>query len=317
MPETNILKRLLLPSLIAHMYMMTSSVQAQSSKADNPVLAGISSSFALPFGDLFDKPHESELRNLFDGFSVSLNTNIPIRRAIEEINSGNGSEGTRRSGTPTTSVGFKYNPISYWFASIAFTKYWDEDLQRPWNPDFSYTFGYNDWHPYTFSLTYANYGGNRLNPDRAAGERRTHFKQGAWSLGWKFPLPKKVSRIFTFSDEGRVGCGIGYSLVPEYLDLASLSTKNNKRSFNFNCKYSIAGWWYFNFNIKHYPDDSQQQPWDPDYTYGFGYFDWHPGTISVQYNNYAANRFPWNKPPGGNAGGFKDGSISISWAYSF
>ncbi len=32
--------------------------------------------------------------------------------------------------------------------------------------------------------------------------------------------------------------------------------------------------------------------WDPDFTYGFGYFDWHPRTFSLQHNNYAGNRYP-------------------------
>ena len=34
----------------------------------------------------------------------------------------------------------------------------------------------------------------------------------------------------------------------------------------------------------YYPFPFQQQPWDPDFTYGFGFFDWHPGSISIQYN---------------------------------
>jgi hypothetical protein len=42
-----------------------------------------------------------------------------------------------------------------------------------------------------------------------------------------------------------------------------------------------------------------------------GYFDWHPGTWSVQYNNYSGNRFPWN-PKSPQTGRLKDGSISIS-----
>jgi hypothetical protein len=61
---------------------------------------------------------------------------------------------------------------------------------------------------------------------------------------------------------------------------------------------------------------AQQQPWDPDFTYGFGYFDFHSGTFSVQYNNYSGNRFPW-RHRGPHTGTFAYGGISISWGYGF
>lgn len=293
------------------------ALSQQSFAYDDPeikkIMQGIQSSFAFPYQDLFIKEHESEWRNLLDGLSMSLSTNYPLTQKVND-NSGSGAQGSRRTSATTSSVAFKYNPVGYWFASIAFTKYWREDLQRPWNPDFSYVFGYSDWHPYTFSLTYANYGGNRLNPDKDAGERHTNFKQGAWSLGWKFPLPKSLTRPFTFNEKDSMGCGLSYNVVPEFLDLASLSNKKNKRTVGLNCRYNMQNWWYFSVNFKHYLDPDQQQPWDPDYTYGFGYFDWHPGTISIQYNNYSANKFSSSDRPA-NSGLFKHGGISISWSH--
>jgi hypothetical protein len=60
----------------------------------------------------------------------------------------------------------------------------------------------------------------------------------------------------------------------------------------------------------------QQQPWDPDFTYGIGYYDWHPGTILVQYNNYSGNRLPW-RDKSADTGKFKDGSITISWSWTW
>ena len=68
------------------------------------------------------------------------------------------------------------------------------------------------------------------------------------------------------------------------------------------------------FAFSYYPYPEQKQPWDPDFTYGFGYFDWHPGTISVQYNNYSGNRYPWHKKSP-DTGRFKDGAITISWSW--
>jgi hypothetical protein len=34
-----------------------------------------------------------------------------------------------------------------------------------------------------------------------------------------------------------------------------------------------------------------QLPWDPDYSYGFGYFDWRSFRVSLTYGNWAINRF--------------------------
>jgi hypothetical protein len=64
--------------------------------------------------------------------------------------------------------------------------------------------------------------------------------------------------------------------------------------------------------VFYYPNPAQQQPWNPDFTYGFGYADWHSYTFSVQYNNYSGNRFPWNKPAE-NTGNFLDGIFSVSF----
>jgi len=280
------------------------------------VLEGLKSSFATPWHELLDKKHDSEWRNLFDGVTVSLSSSFPLSRSAFTETDGLDSQGTRSARNQTVNLGLSYNPLSYWFFNANFSGYINSDLQAAWNPDFTYTFGYNDWHPWTLSLVYANYGGNRLNPDRSAGETHTNFDQGSWTLGWKTPPPESIQRIFRIHRTSRLGCNVGLSLTPKYLDLESLSEKSWKKVFRYGCKYSIYKNWYVNFNGAHYLDKRQKQPWDPDFTWGFGYFDWRPGKISIQYNNYAANRFPWRKDRDFTTR-LKDGSISISWKWSF
>ncbi|MFL5752299.1 MAG: hypothetical protein ACJ76F_02745, partial [Bacteroidia bacterium] len=41
--------------------------------------------------------------------------------------------------------------------------------------------------------------------------------------------------------------------------------------------------------------ETKKLPWDPDYSYGFGYFDWRNFRISLTYGNWAINRLPWNR----------------------
>lgn len=289
---------------------------AQEKTLSEEIIEGLKSSFSTPWHELLVKEHESEWRNLLDGFTISTSVGYPLSRSPDRSEEGLDSQGSRVARNKTFNLGISYNPLSYWFANINFTRYFDENLKAPWNPDFTYTFGYNDWHPWTLSLVYANYGGNRLNPDRSEGERHTHFDQGSWTLGWKTPPSESIQRLFRVHPTSSLGCNGGLSFTPTFLDLASLSEKSWKKVIRFGCKYTIVGNWYFNITTAWYPDKSQKQPWDPDFTWGFGYFDWRPGKFSIQYNNYAANRFPWREDRDFTTR-LKDGSISASWKWSF
>ncbi len=288
-----------------------SNTYSKKTPSRNKVLEGLSSSFSIPWDELYVGKHASEWRNILSGFSGGLSVGYPLTQS--EVALGGEGGGDLAANNVTYSVSLKYKPLGSWFISTALIKYKDERLKRPWNPDFVYTFGYSDWRPYTLSLVYANYGGNRLDPDE--GEKTTSFEQGSWTLGWKFPIPTEISRIFTFTEEGRLGCNVGYSVVRKYFDSASGDLLDWKQTSSFGCKYTIVGAWYFNMTAFYYPYNEQKQPWNPDYIYGFGYFDWRPGTITIQYNNYSGNRWPWHeKEP--NTGDFESGGLMIAWSWS-
>lgn len=277
------------------------------------IFAGLNDSFSLPLSDFLKKEYESEWMNLLSGFSGAHTFASPL--IVEAFDDGEGEGVRQRTGrTPVYRTTVKYNPISYWFASATYYRYLDTRSQADWNPDFSYTFGYDDWHPYTLSLIYANYGGNRIFP--SDGESRTEFQQGTWSLGWKFPVPKDIADIFLVDRSGGIACALNFNLTPEYFDLAASENKDFKQVLSLGCKYIITGNWYINWAVNYYPDYSQQQPWDPDFTYGFGYFDWHPGSITVQYNNYSGNRYPGRRS-GDETGRFIDGEVMVSWSWAF
>ncbi len=296
---------------------MLACAPAQGARKDREIEKALASSFSVPLEDLFKRKHDSELRNLFNGLSVSASVGIPMTRIQSDdpfASPGSGAQGDRSIPTITANASLKYTLLSYWFISTSFVFYEDDSQQNPWNPDFTYCFGYNDWHPYTLSLTYCNYGGNRLNP--GPGEKTTNFDQGGWTLGWKFPLPERLAKPLLLDRDATIGCNIGASYVRSYIDAATNEELNNKYRMAVGCKYPLWHYFYFNLTGYYYPDKTQQQPWDPDYTYGFGYFDWHPGTISIQYNNYSGNKWPWNDQVDGT-GKFENGSLSVSWGMSF
>jgi len=245
------------------------------------------------------------------GLSLRLSADYPLssRNAIPTGSRAQGSPAV----SPTWQLGLRYSPHqSYWFGQMTFIRYVNADRQQRWNPDFTYSFGYDDWHPGTFSAVYSNYTGNRFFPDPASNEKRSAFNQGQWSLGYKFSLPEELKPIFLVGDDDQLGCSGNVNLTPRYSDLRSRSVKPYKKSLALGCRYTRPSGWYANVTLLAYPDRSQQQPWDPDFTYGFGYFDWRPGTISVQYNNYSGNRLPGHNVPGD--GRFRKGSISMSWS---
>lgn len=277
----------------------------EEKEKEQEIMKNINSSFYIPFDELLKKD-----KNIFSEFSGNFSFSYPIKESQITKDDGLGNQG-RISNNLSLAGTISFRPITYWFFSTTFYKYINEELKAPWNPDFSYSFGYDDWHPYTFSLTYSNYGGNRLFPKNK--EVFTDFLSGGFNLGWKFSVPRFIEELFIVHKSGGIGGSISYSIVPNFLDLNSNEMKNFKQSLRLSLKYTIYEWLYFNATFFYYPIPNQQQPWDPDFTYGFGFFDWHPNSISIQYNNYSGNRYPWNKNTG--TGGIENGSFSISYSW--
>ncbi len=269
---------------------------------------GFMSSFAIDFEEMRNTELENEWKAALQEFQVSGGYHVPIRNT--QI-SGNDSQGNRTVNGQTATTTITWNPMTHWQASVTGYKYIDGDAQQPWNPDFTYSFGYSDWHPYTLSLLYSNYGGNRISPDKDKGEKITRFNEGTWSLGWSFVFSEEIERLLRVHDSGGLNCGISYNINPRFVDPDFTKRQKWKQHASLNCKYSIYKNFYINATANWYPDSEQQQPWDADYTYGFGYFDWHPGTFSLQYNNYAGNRYPWRDQP--DDGDFTDGVISLTY----
>ncbi|WP_063653782.1 hypothetical protein [Aliivibrio fischeri] len=283
-----------------------STSESIATEADH-IWNGVQSSFYFPI-----KQWEDE-----QGFFHGLSGNVGYHYPLLETSPANIPVGATTGPTntnQTATLSLKYSILGSWFISGTAYYYIDQEQQQVWNPDFTYVFGYSDWRPYTLSLVYANYGGNRFNPKD--GESVTYFNQGTWSLGWKFPIVEPFVDWFTFTSEGSIGCQVNFNYTHEYFNLATTEYLNGHKTLSLGCKYSIFGNWYINGTAFYYLDKNQQQPWNPDYTYGFGYFDWRPGTITLQYNNYSGNR--WNSSERGEGTGrFVDGSISLSYSFSF
>lgn len=243
---------------------------------------------------------------LLKGLTIIPGLSIPL----DSGGPGGEDAGERTPTTPMATLGFRYTPAENWFAHVTLNGYLSDDRQ-PWQGDFSYSFGYDDWRPKTFSLVYANYTNNRFNPRE--GDPVTRVEYGTISAGYKFQAPQAVSRAFS-ADDQPVNCRAGYHATPRY-ETVSQGDKSWRQSVSLGCRLPI--WKMFFADVTGYAYvGGEKQPWDPDFVYSFGWFDWRPGGWSVQYSNYSGNRYPGADRAAGT-GRFKDGTISVTYNHAF
>ncbi len=273
----------------------------------NPVIAGVVSSFALPTGDLFVRKHDSALHDLLDGLTVGPGLTLPLN----SHRIGDSSTGDMLSGSSMLTLGLHYQPVGYWFGQITVQAYLEKGKRAPWNGDFTYSFGYDDYHPYTFSLAYSNYSNNRFRPIGAAPV--SQLDRGAITLAWKAPLPGDLARPFLIDQTLTINCRVGVSGSPRF-DTVAGSVETWKTSANLDCNYPFTSHLFMDLNVLAYGHG--QQPWDPDFTYSFGMADYRSDHFSIIYANYSGNRFPWRRTSP-STGHFVDGGVFINWNHGF
>ena len=236
----------------------------------------------------------------------------PLRRSDTPTDS-SPVQGPRAS-APTLQASMRARPAanSPWFAQATFLRYLRSERQAPWNPDFTYSFGYQSFAPGTWSLVYANYTGTRLHPNRTAGESRWNFSQGEWSIAHRFALPANVRDVMLVGDGDDATCALQGHWMRRYSVATGGDLQGNKKFASLGCRYTRPEGWFTHVTAFAYPQRGQQQPWDPDFTYGFG---WSlPGTdgLTIQYNNYSGNRLP-GRPHGPGEGLLRSGSVMLEW----
>jgi hypothetical protein len=259
---------------------------------------------------LLDSPPDTAVTPL----KLRLAFDLPLRRGgrVELASQG------PFSASPTLQAELRWSPTasSPWFASMVFMRYLHAAEQQPWSPDFGYSFGYDDYRPGTWSLTYANYTGTRLRPDSSRDEHRFNFAEGLWSVAWRFDLPPVLHPVFLRGDGDSAPCRIAIQLTPKFVDFVSRTWRYNRTALVLGCRYTRADGWFAELNLHTYPVRGQQQPWDPDFTYTFGRSDWDAKGWSLQYGNYSGNRlFGRQREPG--EGNLRSGNITISWQSVF
>ncbi|VEA67336.1 Uncharacterised protein [Serratia plymuthica] len=253
---------------------------------------------------------------LFSGSETSLSTaltyNSDLAKQPVYVPTGSDSYIVRDKYNQRLLFSMQYSPLSYFFANMT-VRVPLQDTNR-YSTDFVYSFGYDDWHPGTFSLVYGNYNdNNHFYP--ASGDRHTYFEQGTWTFAYKFALADNLEKHLLINKEDSLICQFGYSYVPRYFSTESNSIKENKNILLASCGYTLLQHYFLRVSSFYYPDNKQQQPWDYDYTYSLGYVSSYlPGAVSVHYDNYSGTRYPWRSNANAN---FRSGTINLSWTLPF
>ena len=113
-------------------------------------MKGVLGPFSLPLRDLMEEEEsDSALDALFKGFSGDFAWSWPMQE--EELPDGTGA----RKRDITLNATVRYNPVSYWYFNTTFYHHLDSRFKNDWEPDFTYSFGYDDWHPDTVITSYS------------------------------------------------------------------------------------------------------------------------------------------------------------------
>jgi hypothetical protein len=209
---------------------------------------------------------------------------------------------------------FRTRVIEEFYISTTFFKDFNPNARAPWIADFTYSFGRYNWRPKTWSYGYENYAPNKYSD---TGEEILYkFLQGNFFFSYNHGLFDRLLEKLRIDNTGLVITPFfRYSF--RFIDAEqNISRGLGRPNMGISARYTFWNRFYVESAIYGYVSPQHKQPWDPDYTYGFGYFDWRPFRLSLTYGNWVVNRFPWNEKYFEHYG-FLDGNFRINFNYAW
>jgi len=193
-------------------------------------------------------------------------------------------------------------------------------VSPPWLSDFFYQVGYYNWRSNSVSFGYENYQPNRWAT--FFENFYENFKRGFVFVSYNITLEKpegeKTLKPFFWDETSKLIIVPVFKVHPEYQDENNNFAGYFKPILGVNIRYVIFYNIYLESGLFYYSKEEAKLSWDPDFTYGFGIFDWRAFKINISYGNWIANRFPWNE---GNKEldyyGFLNGEFVLSFTYSW
>ncbi|MES2567798.1 MAG: hypothetical protein V4565_13075 [Bacteroidota bacterium] len=180
-----------------------------------------------------------------------------------------------------------------------------------WISDFSYTLARYHYKLYKFNYGYENYMDNKYSDNRHMFWEK--FLEGYYFISYNYGITEIFRKKIAFDESTNI------KIVPfvryafryrDELEREHGSPVNGKSTLGLALRYTIFKNIYVEGAAYYYPEEHKRQAWDPDYSYGFGMFDWRAFRLSLTYGNWAINRWPGKKTyyP---AYGFPDGQFRL------
>jgi hypothetical protein len=213
-----------------------------------------------------------------------------------------------------TSFFLRTRIVEHFYVNLTFFHDWNKNARADWISDYTYGFGRYSWVPRTWSYGYENYAPNKYSD--SPREFLQNMLLGNFFLSYNHNFAQRLMEKF------HVG-NASFSLIPFVRYSFSFIDANHRirrglgrPNMGLAARYNIWRNLYAESAVYAYISPNHKQPWDPDYTYGFGWFDWRPFRLSVTYGNWIINRFPWNENPYPKHG-FWDGNFRVvfNWAW--
>jgi hypothetical protein len=214
-----------------------------------------------------------------------------------------------------SAIGF-YTKVRF-FEEFSFSTTFYKNLNRStnvrWLSDYEYSIGRYNWRSNKFNYGYENYANNKYSDDlKTFGDK---FLEGYYFISYSHSLAKGLTRKISLDSSTNLKFVyfVRYSIkYRDQFNVSHGSLFSGKPTLGGGLRITLykniyvesAVYFYFNPKV-------QQQPWDPDYSYGFGYFNYHSFRCSLTYANWAVNRFPWNESTAYSNYGFLDGNFRL------
>ncbi|MES2285970.1 MAG: hypothetical protein V4547_09805 [Bacteroidota bacterium] len=182
-----------------------------------------------------------------------------------------------------------------------------------WTSNYTYSIGRYNWRPNKYNYGYENYLNNRYSDNiQKMGDK---FLEGYYFVSYSHNLSDKLIQYIKLDETTNIKFTYFSRYAIKYRDPNDVvhgGLTSGKLTLGGGFRYTIYKRIYVETALYLYPEgELKKQPWDPDYTYGFGYFDWRSFRISLTYGNWAVNRFSWNKKYYPDYG-FQDGNFRIA-----
>lgn len=209
------------------------------------------------------------------------------------------------------------NPHSYYFLGTTMSFDTNDYENIYYQPDFSYSFGYSDWHLDTFSWNYSNYANNKFSPKK--GEDRFNFQNGNWELSYKTKVKDirltAKAKYLPAKNSKKVYIKAKKVLLDDVMLSAQLkhniTTKQNR--LTLSAKTFIYDKFFVSGSVYEYYEEDSIRSLDGEYAYSFGWSDSKPYHPSITYSNYyTATR--WDSDEGPH---FNEGVLSVKFNIKF